>query len=177
MRCWSGSRKDKQPFDEEIETFIRTVGVNVSVALQTAVLYQEAQETAEQLQEVDKLKNQFMANMSHELRTPLNSIIGFSRVILKGIDGPLTEMQKTDLTAIYESGKNLLDLINDILDISKIDAGKMEMIFEPTDLHEMVRNVITTMSGQLKGAQVDLVADIPETCLRFWPTGGASVRC
>lgn len=150
------------PINEELRDFVRTAGVNISVALQTAVLYQEAQETAIKLQEVDKLKNQFMANMSHELRTPLNSIIGFSRVILKGIDGPLTDMQKTDLTAIYDSGRNLLELINDILDISKIGAGKMEMVFEPTDLQEIARGVITTMAGQLADKPVKLILDLPE---------------
>jgi len=156
-------RQEQHPdFNEEIRDFVRTAGVNVSVALQTAVLYQEAQETAIKLQEVDKLKNQFMANMSHELRTPLNSIIGFSRVILKGIDGPLTDMQKTDLTAIYDSGRNLLELINDILDISKIGAGKMEMVFEPTDLQEIARGVITTMTGQLADRPVKLLLDFPE---------------
>jgi len=103
-----------------------------------------------------------MANMSHELRTPLNSIIGFSRVILKGIDGPLTDMQKTDLTAIYDSGRNLLELINDILDISKIGAGKMEMVFEPTDLQEIARGVITTMTGQLADKPVKLILDLPD---------------
>ena len=157
-----GQQDGQAPLSDEMAEFIRTASVNVSVALQTAVLYQDAQETAEKLQEVDKLKNQFMANMSHELRTPLNSIIGFSRVILKGIDGPLTEMQTTDLTAIYESGKNLLDLINDILDISKIDSGKMDIIFEPTDLHEIVQNVMTTIAGQLKDRSVELIADLPE---------------
>lgn len=156
-------RQEQHPdFNEEARDFVRTAGVNVSVALQTAVLYQEAQETAIKLQEVDKLKNQFMANMSHELRTPLNSIIGFSRVILKGIDGPLTDMQKTDLTAIYDSGRNLLELINDILDISKIGAGKMEMVFEPTDLQEIARGVITTMAGQLTDKPVRLLLDLPE---------------
>lgn len=157
------AREEQHPaLNEEMRDFVRTAGVNISVALQTAVLYQEAQETAVKLQEVDKLKNQFMANMSHELRTPLNSIIGFSRVILKGIDGPLTDMQKTDLTAIYDSGRNLLELINDILDISKIGAGKMEMVFEPTDLQEIARGVITTMTGQLVDKPVKLILDLPE---------------
>jgi len=157
-----GRQAQHPVFNEELRDFVRTAGVNVSVALQTAVLYQEAQETAVKLQEVDKLKNQFMANMSHELRTPLNSIIGFSRVILKGIDGPLTDMQKTDLTAIYDSGRNLLELINDILDISKIGAGKMEMVFEPTDLQEIARGVITTMAGQLADRPVKLLLDLPD---------------
>ncbi|HOT90649.1 MAG TPA: GAF domain-containing protein [Anaerolineae bacterium] len=156
-----GRQEEHAPIGEELKDFIRTAAVNISVALQTAVLYQEAQETAVKLQEVDKLKNQFMANMSHELRTPLNSIIGFSRVILKGIDGPLNEMQKTDLTAIYESGRNLLELINDILDISKIDAGKMELVFEPTDLQDVIRGVVSTISGQLKDSPVELLTDIP----------------
>lgn len=157
------ARQEQHPsINEELRDFVRTAAVNISVALQTAVLYQEAQETAIKLQEVDKLKNQFMANMSHELRTPLNSIIGFSRVILKGIDGPLTDMQKTDLTAIYDSGRNLLELINDILDISKIGAGKMEMVFEPTDLQEIARGVITTMTGQLADKPVKLLLDLPE---------------
>ena len=102
---------------------------------------------AERLREVDELKNQFMANMSHELRTPLNSIIGFSRVMLKGIDGSLTEMQETDLQAIYDSGRHLLDLINDILDISKINAGKMEIAFEPVDLGSMIESVMSTALG------------------------------
>ena len=93
-----------------------------AVALDNARLYEQQQETAQRLREVDRLKTQFLANMSHELRTPLNSIIGFSRVILKGIDGPLTEMQETDLSAIHHSGQHLLGLINDILDLSKIEA-------------------------------------------------------
>ncbi|MBM3303023.1 MAG: PAS domain S-box protein, partial [Deltaproteobacteria bacterium] len=75
-------------------------------------------------------KSQFLANMSHELRTPLNSIIGFSRVILKGIDGPVSDLQQQDLNAIYNSGQHLLRLINDILDLSKIEAGKMELAFD-----------------------------------------------
>ena len=101
---------------------------------------------------MDQLKSQFLANMSHELRTPLNSIIGFSRVILKGIDGPVTEMQQQDLTAIYNSGQHLLGLINDILDLARIEAGKMELNFEEVHLSEMVTSVLIhrQRSGQGK---------------------------
>ena len=67
--------------------------------------------------EMNRLKSDFLATMSHELRTPLNSIIGFSRVILRGIDGPLTETQQADLAAIHNSGQHLLGLINDVLDL------------------------------------------------------------
>jgi signal transduction histidine kinase/CheY-like chemotaxis protein len=147
------------PFEIE---FMQTAAANVSVALETAALYHEAQETATKLKEVDLLKNQFMANMSHELRTPLNSIIGFSRVMLKGIDGPLTDMQETDLNAIYESGRHLLELINDILDISKINSGKMDIIFEPVDLKAMIKSVMSTAMGFIKGKAINLRTDVPD---------------
>jgi len=124
---------------------------------------QEAQETAEKLKEVDRLKSEFLANMSHELRTPLNSIIGFSRVILKGIDGPITDLQKTDLEAIYQSGRHLLELINDILDQSKIEAGKMEYTFEPTDLMEIIRGVMSTSIALVKDKPIELQQQLPET--------------
>ncbi len=144
------------------QDFIEIVGTNLSVALESARLFQEAVETAEQLQEMDRLKNQFLANMSHELRTPLNSIIGFSRVILKGIDGPLTDMQRTDLEAVYNSGQHLLELINGILDIAKIQAGKMELAFEDTKLHEVVKVVISTAKALVKDKPIELQQSIPQ---------------
>jgi PAS domain S-box-containing protein len=141
--------------------FIEIIGTNLSVALENARLYQEAVETAEQLQEMDRLKSQFLANMSHELRTPLNSIIGFSRVILKGIDGPLTDMQRTDLEAVYSSGQHLLGLINDILDISKIQAGKMEITIEDTDLNDIVKGVMSTAIALVKDKPIELQQSVP----------------
>jgi len=145
---------------EEMD-FIEIVGANLSVALENAWLYQDAVETTEKLKEMDRLKSQFLANMSHELRTPLNSIIGFSRVILKGIDGPLTDMQRTDLQAIHESGKHLLNLINDILDISKIQAGKMELSFEDVDVHEIIKGVMSTAIALVKDKNIELQQSIP----------------
>jgi PAS domain S-box-containing protein len=141
--------------------FVEIIGANLSVALENARLYQEAVETAEQLQEMDRLKSQFLANMSHELRTPLNSIIGFSRVILKGIDGPLTDMQRTDLEAVYSSGQHLLGLINDILDISKIQAGKMEITIEDTDLNDIVKGVMSTAIALVKDKRIELQQAVP----------------
>jgi len=114
---------------------------------------------------LDRLKTQFLANMSHELRTPLNSIIGFSRVILKGIDGPLTDVQHTDLQAIYDSGQHLLSLINNILDLSKIEAGRMEIIFEDVDLRETIEGVMSTAVALVKdrpiGLQQSIAPDLP----------------
>lgn len=157
-----GRQAGHPPIDMQEMAALRNAAVNVGVALENARLYQDAQETAEKLKEVDRLKSEFLANMSHELRTPLNSIIGFSRVILKGIDGPLTEMQQTDLEAIHESGKHLLNLINDVLDLSKIEAGKMEFVFEPTDLKKVASGVLSTAIALVKDKSVELQQDMPE---------------
>ncbi|MEA3308312.1 MAG: response regulator [Chloroflexota bacterium] len=140
---------------------VESIAVSMGVALENANLYRESLEIAEQLKEVDRLKSEFLANMSHELRTPLNSIIGFSRVILKGIDGPLNDMQHTDLSAIYESGKHLLNLINDILDLSKIEAGKMEFFFEPVDLAKVASGVLSTAVALVKDKPIELQRNFP----------------
>jgi CheY-like chemotaxis protein len=95
--------------------------------------------------------------MSHELRTPLNSIIGFSRVMLKGIDGPLNDLQSQDLETIHESGQHLLGLINNILDMSKIEAGKMELQMEYTNLEEIVDAAVTTGHGLIQDKPIELV--------------------
>jgi CheY-like chemotaxis protein len=108
------------------------------------------------------VKTQFLANMSHELRTPLNSIIGFSRVILKGIDGPISDLQRQDLTAIYNSGQHLLGLINDMLDLAKIEAGKMDMSFEETNVVEIITSVMSTASGLVKDKPIRLTQRVPE---------------
>lgn len=133
-----------------------------AVALENARLYEDQRSTAEKLREVDKLKSQFLANMSHELRTPLNSIIGFSRVIIKGIDGPTSDLQQQDLQAIYSAGQHLLHLINDILDISKIEAGKMEFSFEENvNIADLINSVMSTATGLLKDKLIKLERKVP----------------
>lgn len=141
---------------------MRSIGQQVGVAVENAQLFEEQRSTAERLRELDTLKSQFLANMSHELRTPLNSIIGFSRVILKGIDGPITDLQQQDLTAIYNSGQHLLNMINDILDLSKIEAGKMEISFEEVDLGDLIKSVMSTAVGLVKDKPIELFQNIPE---------------
>ncbi|MBN2146449.1 MAG: GAF domain-containing protein, partial [Anaerolineales bacterium] len=139
-----------------------TLANSAATALENARLYEEQRATAEQLRELDKLKSQFLANMSHELRTPLNSIIGFSRVILKGIDGPISDLQKQDLTAINSAGQHLLELINDVLDISKIEAGKMELAFDDdVNLGDLITSAMSTAVGLTKDKQIKLIKDVP----------------
>ena len=148
-------------FSQDDVAVLQTMADQLATAIANARAYEQLQETAEQLKEVDRLKSQFLANMSHELRTPLNSIIGFSRVILKGIDGPLTDLQRTDLQAVYDGGQHLLGLINDILDISKIEAGKMELTFENVDLRDIVKGVMSTAIALVKDKPVELQQELP----------------
>jgi signal transduction histidine kinase len=159
--CAFGLSASRHPNVEINLAMMRSVGQQVGVAIVNAQLFEEQRKTAHRLREVDKLKSQFLANMSHELRTPLNSIIGFSRVILKGIDGPTTDLQQQDLTAIYNSGQHLLNMINDILDLSKIEAGKMEIAFEDVDLQNLIKSVMSTAVGLVKDKPIELFQVIP----------------
>ncbi|NIO71981.1 MAG: hypothetical protein GTN71_23890 [Anaerolineae bacterium] len=116
----------------------------------------------EKLKEADRLKNEFVATISHELRTPLNSIIGFTKLILNEIDGPLNELQRTDLTAIYTSSQHLLSLVNDVLDFSKIAAGKMELHKEMLDFREIVVGVMSTTLALVGDKDIELIEEVEE---------------
>jgi signal transduction histidine kinase/CheY-like chemotaxis protein len=133
----------------------------LAIAVENARAFGLSVHAVEEMRKADQLKSQFLANMSHELRTPLNSIIGFSRVILKGIDGPITDVQEQDLNAIYNSGQHLLSLINDILDLSKIEAGKMELAFEDNvNIADVIQSVLPTTVGLVKDKPVEIVHEI-----------------
>jgi PAS domain S-box-containing protein len=148
-------------FTKDDLSVLQSLADQVAVAIDNARSYELSQQLIKDLREVDQLKSQFLANMSHELRTPLNSIIGFSRVILKGIDGPVSDMQQQDLTAIYNSGQHLLGLINDILDLARIEAGKMELNFEEVHLADMATSVMSTAKGLVKEKPIQLLQRIP----------------
>lgn len=147
-------------FSEDDIAILQILADQVAVGIDNARSYNIAQQAVEEMREVDRLKSQFLANMSHELRTPLNSIIGFARVILKGIDGPTTELQQQDLTAIFNSGQHLLGLINDILDLSRIEAGKMELTFDEVKIDELITSVMSTAVGLIKDKPVELKHEI-----------------
>lgn len=147
-------------FKDEDIAVLETLADQIAVALDNARSYELAQQAVNEMRELDRIKSQFLANMSHELRTPLNSIIGFSRVILKGIDGPINEQQHQDLSAIYNSGQHLLNLINDVLDLSKIEAGKMELALEELNVIDTINSVMSTAIGLVKDKPVRLEKEI-----------------
>jgi signal transduction histidine kinase len=119
------------------------------------------EEANRQLQEMDRMKTMFIVTMNHELRTPLNSIIGFSRIILDEWIGPLNDEQKENLSIILNSGRHLLSLINEIIDVSKVEAGKLETSAEDFDLAELVREGVTTVTREAadKGLSLEIESE------------------
>ncbi len=112
-----------------------------------------------ELEYASRMKSEFLANMSHELRTPLNAIIGFSEVLRDGLVGPLTEPQRTFLTDIFSSGNHLLSLINDILDLSKVEAGKMSLELEDVDMTSVFGNCLSIIREKAASRHIKLSMD------------------
>jgi len=130
----------------EAASLAASVAAQVSIQIETLRLTEELRKRAAELQELDRLKSAFLANMSHELRTPLNSILGFSDVILEGLDGPLTDNMNNDLQLIQKNGRHLLHLINDVLDMAKITAGRMNLNPERFTIHDVFNEVMNITS-------------------------------
>src|SRR5256885_7064074 len=122
-----GEKLSGEIFDEQELEVLTVLANQVAISLENARLYEELSASNAQLMQASRLKSQSLASMSHELRTPLNSIIGFSKVLLNRLDGDLTERQEVYIRSVHNSGAHLLQLINGILDFSRIEAGKVGM--------------------------------------------------
>lgn len=140
--------------DENIDTF-KTLTSQIAISVRNAGLFQDALEAS-------RLKSEFLANVSHELRTPLNAIIGYSELLLSGTYGELEDKQEDRLERVFRSGRQLLTLINDILDLSKIEAGKMELEFNELDVKVMIDDAVTTIAPGADYKQLTLKTDIQE---------------
>src|SRR5207244_5935069 len=120
-----------------------TFATQSALAIQNAHLFQEIEEKSRQLEVANRHKSEFLANMSHELRTPLNAVIGFSEVLIERMFGEVNAKQEEYLQDILASGRHLLSLINDILDLSKIEAGRMELELADFHLPQAIDNAVT----------------------------------
>lgn len=143
-------------FTDDDARLQRTLADQIAVAVRNAQAFDRERKTVERLREVDRLKQEFLANMSHELRTPLNSIIGYSEVLLDGVDGGLTEDAVEDVEAIYGSGKHLLNIINEILDLAKIDAGQMRLSTQEKDITEILKHIVISSQVLVKDKNVEI---------------------
>jgi signal transduction histidine kinase len=148
-------------FDDEIIRLLQTFATQSALAIQNARLFREIGAKSRELEVASQHKSEFLANMSHELRTPLNAVIGFSDALLDRMFGDMNEKQEEYLRDIRESGGHLLSLINDILDLSKVEAGRMEL--EPTDfdLPQALQNALILVRERAtrRGVALDLSVD------------------
>jgi signal transduction histidine kinase len=131
------------PFSDKEIALLRTFADQAVIAIQNARLFREIAEKSRQLEIANQHKSAFLASMSHELRTPLNAIIGFSEVLLARLFGELNEKQDDYLKDIHTSGKHLLALINDVLDLSKVEAGRMDLELAIFDIGASVADAMT----------------------------------
>ncbi len=153
------SRDHVGPFSDKEIALLKTFADQAVIAIQNARLFREIQEKSRQLEIANKHKSEFLANMSHELRTPLNAIIGFSEVLQEKLFGDVNEKQEDYLRDIHASGKHLLGLINDILDLSKVEAGRMELDLATFDVAAAMSNAMTLVRERAQRHNVALRMD------------------
>jgi signal transduction histidine kinase len=187
------TRKIPGEFEPATVRLLSTFATQSALAIQNARLFLEIEDKSRQLEVASRHKSEFLANMSHELRTPLNAILGFSEVLAEGMFGEVNDKQAEYLRDILESGRHLLSLINDILDLSKIEAGRMEL--EPTDFDvpSAIDNALALVReragrrGITLGRQIDgrvgmiraderkvkqVVLNLLSNAIKFTPEGG-----
>jgi GAF domain-containing protein/anti-sigma regulatory factor (Ser/Thr protein kinase) len=155
-------RKATGEFPPEVIDLLRTFATQSALAIQNARLFREIADKSRQLEVASRHKSEFLANMSHELRTPLNAIIGFSEVLSERMFGELNEKQDEYLKDIHASGQHLLSLINDILDLSKIEAGKMELELSDFDMPMTIDNALMLVRERAARRGIELHRTVDE---------------
>src|SRR5262249_842079 len=135
-------RQEPGSFAPEVVQLLQTFATQSVLAIQNARLYRELEDKGRQLEAASRHKSEFLANMSHELRTPLNALIGFSEVLADRMFGEVNEKQAEYLQDILGSGRHLLSLINDILDLSKVEAGRLELELASFNLPVALENAM-----------------------------------
>ena len=166
------NRRDGRPYDDDTLQLLQTLGDQVVVALDRANVLEESRRNERalalknrELVRATLLKSQFLANMSHELRTPLNAINGFSDLLLTEAAGPVNPEQREFLEAVLRNGRHLLDLINSVLDLSKIEAGAMTLQLAPTDLRLAVTEAVADTASLRAARRQDCSIEVDEGAL------------
>jgi signal transduction histidine kinase len=161
-------RKQPGEFSHETVELLTTFASQSALAIENARLFRQLEQKSRELEEASRHKSQFLANMSHELRTPLNAIIGFSEVLHEQMFGDLNEKQADYISDIHSSGQHLLSLINDILDLSKIEAGHIELSLGEFDLPAAIENAVTVLKERAARHGVRLEVDVDKGLGSFY---------
>lgn len=168
FECWLAPIKDKDGaitggtcVATDISARVKTAAQLEQYVNQLAINNKILARALEQAENATTAKGDFMASMSHELRTPLNSVIGFANVLLKNKSKHFTRQEITYIERIIDNGQHLLELINDVLDLSKVEAGQLELVIEDVELNQLVTATISQMASQVKGKDIMLQTELP----------------
>ena len=172
------NHRDGRPFTEHDLQLLETLGDQVVVGLDRAAVLDEIRRSERslaaknvELQRAARLKGEFLANMSHELRTPLNAIIGFSDLMLTEGVGPVSAQQREFLEAVLRNGRHLLELINGVLDLSKVEAGRMSLSLGPTDLREAITGAVADTESLRRAKKQSVWLELDNTPLNVIADG------
>ena len=149
-------RRTVRPFSDRQIDLATTFADQAVIAIENVRLFDEIQDKSRQLEIASQHKSQFLANMSHELRTPLNAILGYTELILDNIYGETPDKMREVLERLHANGKHLLGLINDVLDLSKIEAGQLTLDLADYSLGDIVHTVVTAVESLANGKKLSL---------------------
>ena len=169
-------RRRPGAFSPRIIALVETFASQSALAIDNARLFQQLEVKSRELEVASRHKSEFLASMSHELRTPLNAVIGFSDVLLDRLFGDLTPKQEEYLEDIRDSGRHLLELLNEILDLSKIEAGKMELELESTSLREALEHGLAMVRERANRQGLSLGLVVEADADAWWRTRCGSSR-
>ncbi|MBP8297234.1 MAG: GAF domain-containing protein, partial [Burkholderiales bacterium] len=171
------SRSEPGAFAPEVIELLKTFAAQSAMAIQNARLFREIEEKGKQLEQASRHKSNFLASMSHELRTPLNAILGFNEMIIGEIYGEVPEDMREPLADIQTSGKHLLRLINNVLDLAKIEAGRMELSLDDYWAQDLVESVVSTLRPLAAEKGLEFLATLPEELPLAYGDGGRITQC
>ena len=170
-------RKAPGDFAPDVVDMMKTFASQSAMAIQNARLFREIAEKGKQLEVASRHKSDFLASMSHELRTPLNAILGFNEMILGQIYGEVPKDMQEPLEDIQKSGKHLLRLINNVLDLAKIEAGRMELALSDYSVHDTVESVRSTLRPLAAEKGLEFLATVPQDLPLAYGDSGRITQC